>query len=560
MQRHHRLSSILLALALCYASARTSDPEVHTPAGRFRGKILTSHSGHEYASYRRIPYALPPTGDRRFALPVRHPVIEGVHDATEFGSMCLQHRDGVALGKEDCLFLNVFMPLKAKESEDVDLKKVFVFIHGGGLLVGASDPYLPGDLVTRGDIIVVNMNYRLNWLRFLRGNSGHTPGNQGYWDQLLSLQWIRDNIRAFGGDPEDVTVSGESAGSLSTSLLSVSPLTKGLFTKVILLSGTIELLPSAPHTTNDLLQTAAYKFGCGDGSVNGNEEAVVKCLKQLPGEVFVKEVAFKYLIGSTSTGDDLLPKPFTEILNDTEYLSEIGFYNRDYIVSITEHDGYILMSARFGIIDTASQRECLQGLKPWLRLPLSVSELVLEEYKKIYGDLKKATTALITDATFVKASVNFLEAFTRRSRTKQPHPGKNAYLLSFDHHPRYVPDQYMLHALDLAYLFDLNVKKLIENLYYLDLEDKFYEEDDELKADYIDLVTAFIKTGNPNKQLIAQKNVVWPPFTTEQKSYLSFSLQPSVGQDILGDRRVIWDTLVPRWLQEEQRSENRGEL
>ncbi|BFZ25136.1 hypothetical protein BsWGS_28175 [Bradybaena similaris] len=104
MQRHHRLSSILLALALCYASARTSDPEVHTPAGRFRGKILTSHSGHEYASYRGIPYALPPTGDRRFALPVRHPVIEGVHDAREFGSMCLQHSDGVALGEEDCLF------------------------------------------------------------------------------------------------------------------------------------------------------------------------------------------------------------------------------------------------------------------------------------------------------------------------------------------------------------------------------------------------------------------------------------------------------------------------
>ncbi|BFZ25134.1 hypothetical protein BsWGS_28173 [Bradybaena similaris] len=560
MQLHHRLPSILLALALCYASARTSDPEVHTPAGRFRGKILTSHSGHEYASYRGIPYALPPTGDRRFALPVRHPVIEGVHNASEFGAVCLQHSDGVVLGQEDCLFLNVFTPLKTTEADDGELKKVFVFIYGGGLVVGASDPYLPGDLVTRGDIIVVTMNYRLNWFGFLRGNSGYLPGNQGHWDQLLSLQWIRDNIRAFGGDPDDVTISGESAGSMSTSLLSVSPLAEGLFTKVILLSGTTDLLPSAPHTTNDFLQTAANTFECGEGSVNGNEEAVVKCLKQLPEEVFVKGLAFDPMIGATSTGDDLLPKSFTEILNDTKYLSEIGFYNRDYIVSITEDDGYIFISARFGVIDTASQRECLQGLKPWLRLPLGVSELVLEEYKKIYGDLKKATTALITDVSFLKISVSFIEAYARQPGTKQTHPEKHAYLLSFDHHPRYVPDQYMLHALDLAYLFDLNVKQFIENFYYIDLEDKFYEEDDELKADYIDLVAAFIKTGNPNKQVTAQKNIEWPPFTMEQKSYLSFSLQPSVGQDILGDRRVIWDTLVPRWLQEEQRSENRDEL
>ncbi|BFZ25135.1 hypothetical protein BsWGS_28174 [Bradybaena similaris] len=310
------------------------------------------------------------------------------------------------------------------------------------------------------------MNYRLNFLGFLRGNSGYLPGNQGHRDQLLSLQWIRDNIRAFGGDPDDVTISGESAGSLSTSLLSVSPLTKGLFSKAILLSGTIELLPTSPHNSNNILQTAANKFRCGEGSVDGKEEAVVKCLKQLPGEVFVKQLAFDPMIGATSTGDDLLPKSFTEILNDTEYLSEIGFYNRDYIVSVTEDDGYVLISARLlGAIDTTSQAKCLQGLKPWLRLPPSVSEFVLEEYKKIFGNLKKATTALITDVSFLKISVRFIEAFTRRPRTKQPHPGKNAYLLSFDHHPRYFPDQYMPHALDMAYLFDLNVKKFMENFY-----------------------------------------------------------------------------------------------
>ncbi|CAG5130300.1 unnamed protein product [Candidula unifasciata] len=542
----HQLSTILVAAALYCASARSSDPEIRTPAGTFRGKVLTSHSGYEFESYRGIPYALPPTGQRRFALPVRHPVIG--------------HKDGTVIGQEDCLFLNVFRPLRSQvESEDAELKKVFVFIHGGGFVVGASDPYLPGDLVTRGDLIVVTMNYRLNWFGFLRGNSGYLPGNQGFWDQLLSLQWIRDNIRSFGGDPDDVTISGESAGSLSTSLLSVSPLAKGLFTKAVLLSGTTEILPTSPHTSNDYLQKASNKYGCGSGSVDGNEEAVVRCLKQLPAETFVTDFGFDPTISATSSGDDLLPKPFAEILNDTDFLSEVGFYNRDYIVSITADDGDIMTSARFGVIDVTSQKHSLEGLSPWLGLPSRVAELVLNEYQNIYGDLKKSVTALTTDITFLKASVSFVETYTRQPR-KQSNPDKNAYLMSFDHSPRYVPDQYMLHALDLAYLFDLNTKEFIENFYYIELEDKFYEEDIQLKADYIDLIAAFIKTGNPNKYLTEQKNVVWSPFDPETKGYLSFSLQPSVKKDILGNRRVIWETLLPRWLQEQQQSGAREDL
>ncbi|CAG5130299.1 unnamed protein product [Candidula unifasciata] len=556
MRLHHRLSSLLVAVVLCCANVGASEPEVRTPAGTFRGKVLTSHSGHQYESYRGIPYALPPTGHRRFALPVRHPVIEGAYNATEFGSQCLQRKDGTAIGQEDCLFLNVYTPVSGKETNGRELKKVLVYVHGGGLVMGASDWYLPGDLVTRGDFVVLTMNYRLHWLGFLRGNSSSLPGNVGLWDQVLALQWVKDNIQAFGGDPSDVTLSGESAGSISASILSVSPLGKGLFTKVLLMSGTAAIAPNPPRTTNDLLQAAANRFGCDVGSVNGNEETIVNCLKKLPGDIFANTFDEDFIFQCVSSDDELLPKPFRQLLGNTSYLSDVGFLNRNYIVSITSDDGYIFVNSRFGIVDTTSVNKSAEGVYRTLSLPRNVAAEIITEYTKLYGDIDKAVTALLRDFVFLNHSVHFLESYSRPPKQHQVDAGKNAYLMSFDNIPKYVPNKYMLHSLDLAYLFDLDIKGLMESYYYIEIVDGFHEEDVALKADFIDLVTDFMKTGNPSQKLTQKKkNIVWPPYDPERKSYLSFSLQPSVGQDIFSDRSFIWETLVPQWLQEDQRSE-----
>ncbi|XP_012939935.1 bile salt-activated lipase-like [Aplysia californica] len=135
---------------------------------------------------------------------------------------------------EDCLYLNVFTPLGAATSGAP--KKVMFWIYGGAFLYGDAFAYMPSRMVTDYDVIVVTIHYRVNVFGFLSYGKG--DGNYGLYDQLMALQWTKNNIRPFGGDPNDITIFGESAGSASVSFLSLSPYAKGLFTKGILQSGT----------------------------------------------------------------------------------------------------------------------------------------------------------------------------------------------------------------------------------------------------------------------------------------------------------------------------------
>lgn len=116
-------------------------------------------------------------------------------------------------------------------------RPVFIFIHGGAFISGASEFYEPGQMVTEGNVVVVTINYRLGIFGFLSTGDSRFPGNYGIWDQLLAIRWVKDNIQAFGGDPDQITVGGESAGAVSSAFLSLSSHSKGLFHRAILQSG-----------------------------------------------------------------------------------------------------------------------------------------------------------------------------------------------------------------------------------------------------------------------------------------------------------------------------------
>ena len=192
--------------------------------------------------FRGAPFAAPPVGELRLKAPQSHPGWEGVRDAAAFGSVSLQIQN-VALDdllggdpqpqSEDCLFLNIWTP-----GLDAERRPTLVWIHGGGFTIGSgSEAYYEGaKLATRGDVVVVTINYRLGALGFL-----HLPGlgetNFGMRDQAFALQSVRDNIAEFGGDPDNVTIFGESAGGMSVATLMGSPEAAGLFHKAIPQSG-----------------------------------------------------------------------------------------------------------------------------------------------------------------------------------------------------------------------------------------------------------------------------------------------------------------------------------
>jgi len=245
-------------------AATPPPPVVMTTLGPVRG---VAQAG--YLEFLGIPYAEPPVGDLRFAPPVAHAPYDGTVDATEKGPACVQRAFGFSLGEEDCLFVNVNTPAPAPSAAPV-----MVWIHGGAFIFGEG---VQTDGGTRGDllaaetgVVVVSMNYRLGPFGFLAHpelsteGAGHS-GDQGFLDQQLALRWVHDNIAAFGGDPNNVTLFGESAGGMSVCMHLVSPGSDGLFSRAIVESGLCDsVIPSqgeAEATGADLATT----LGC-DGA------------------------------------------------------------------------------------------------------------------------------------------------------------------------------------------------------------------------------------------------------------------------------------------------------
>lgn len=235
------LSIVFLSAGL--AHAQTPAPQVKTAQGKAAGKWI--HDSKEKA-FLGLPYAAPPIGNLRWKAPESPAAWTGVRDATNFRNRCEQwhiwddYLFNDAGPSEDCLYLNVYAPAKAKQGSKLP---VMVWIHGGGFLAGSgSEPrYTNPALVAKG-VIVVTLNYRLNVFGFLasedlaKEQGGHA-GNYGLMDQVAALRWVKANIAAFGGDVNNVTIFGESAGSFSISALTVAPSARGLFHKLIGESG-----------------------------------------------------------------------------------------------------------------------------------------------------------------------------------------------------------------------------------------------------------------------------------------------------------------------------------
>lgn len=244
--------------------------------------------------YLGIPYAAPPVGVHRWAPPAPVKPWKGVRPAREYGPQCLQPRPLNRFyvtprgnQSEDCLSLNVWT---RATSTDAGLP-VIVWIHGGALVEGASGLY-PGDVLTQKGVVLVTVNYRLGPLGFfahpaLSAEGGGYSGNQGYRDQLAALHWVRNNIRAFGGDPDNVTVAGESAGAWGVNVLQASPLARGLFHKAIGQSGA-RFLPLPELRRDRPWAKSAEARGIELAQQwTGRRNASLRELREMPGRAIV---------------------------------------------------------------------------------------------------------------------------------------------------------------------------------------------------------------------------------------------------------------------------------
>lgn len=277
---------VILGLAGMTVHAAVADPVAKTSYGSVRG---VNRGGVDL--FLGVPYAAPPVGKLRWMPPVEHASWKGTREATSFAPSCAQITElgafaGPANENEDCLYLNVIRPAGG----DASSRKfpVLFWIHGGGFVDGSSSDYDASKLAARGRVVVVSINYRLNLLGFLAhpalDKEGHLFANYGLLDQQQALRWVKKNAAAFGGDPDNITVGGQSAGGGSSGYHVISPLAKGLFQKAIIESSASYLTAIPLDVAEERAKAFSVAAGCGAG----NDKNTAACLRNLSVATILK--------------------------------------------------------------------------------------------------------------------------------------------------------------------------------------------------------------------------------------------------------------------------------
>ncbi|HLI30649.1 MAG TPA: carboxylesterase family protein [Gemmataceae bacterium] len=298
MAPYRKLSLPLMFLAMLTAASAHADagPRVTTAEGTVEGVIANGAN-----QFLGIPYAEPPVGNLRWRPAVLHAPWKGVLKAIAYAPICAQGSLGPFSGppnsNEDCLYLNVFTPINPPAREKLP---VIFWIYGGGDSWGETPGYDGSKLAAQGNTVVVTVGYRLNVFGFFAhpaiDKEGHLAVNYGLTDQLAGLRWVQRNIGYFGGDKNNVTISGQSVGAEDVGMHMVSPLAKGLFHKAICMSACPSTVFGGTISTMAAAETKGITFSVAAGCGAGTDATTAKCLRSLPA------AQVEALAGSGSSG------------------------------------------------------------------------------------------------------------------------------------------------------------------------------------------------------------------------------------------------------------------
>jgi para-nitrobenzyl esterase len=467
------------------------------------GKVEGDHEGGLYV-FKGIPYAIPPVGDLRWMPPQPVKPWKEVRPAKQYSPIAPQNMmmGGISAQvpqpqSEDCLYLNIWTP-----GLDKAKRPVMVWIHGGAFIGGSgSDAMYDSDkLPKRGNIVLVSINYRLGMLGFLRlkdvtGGKIPATGDEGLLDQVQALKWIRDNIAAFGGDPKNITVFGESAGSVSIACLMVMPKAKGLFQKAIMESGVGSIAARKEEANR-----------CGELflKISGIKQNDVKAMRALaPAQLLEMETKIRM----ASTGPGGIPRVTAhypiidgEVIPDVpNELARNGAAKGILSIIGTNLDEYTL----FGMMDPGLAALTEADLKKRLNSMLpgtGADELVQVYSKAVQKRGEPATpanvlTAIITDLMFRMPSVELVEA-QRDNKTPV-----YSYMFTWNS-PAMGGVFKACHALEIGFVFGK----------YDDTFCGTGPEADKLSECMQEAWLAFAKTGNPSCNCAGD----WPEYGSKR--------------------------------------------
>uniref|UniRef100_A0A452SHT9 Carboxylic ester hydrolase n=1 Tax=Ursus americanus TaxID=9643 RepID=A0A452SHT9_URSAM len=343
------LGLVVLGLTCCWAVVSAAKlGAVYTEGGFVEGVNKKLGLFGDYVDiFKGIPFAAPP---KALENPQRHPGWQGTLKAKDFKKRCLQATitQDSTYGEEDCLYLNIWVP-QGKKDVSRNLP-VMIWIYGGAFLMGAGHGanflsnylYDGEEIATRGNVIVVTFNYRVGPLGFLSTGDANLPGNYGLWDQHMAIAWVKRNIAAFGGDPNNITLFGESAGGASVSLQTLSPHNKGLIQRAISQSG-VALCPWAIQR-NPLFwaKRIAEKVGCP----LDDTARMAKCLKVTDPRALT--LAYKLPLAGVEYPTlhylGFLPVVDGDLIPDDPVNLYANAADIDYLAGTNDMDGHIFAS------------------------------------------------------------------------------------------------------------------------------------------------------------------------------------------------------------------------
>jgi len=459
--------------------------------------------------YKGIPFAAPPVGDLRWRAPQPTAKWEGVRQATEFGPDPYQG-DGKGNVSEDCLFLNIWTPAKTAS----DKVPVLVWIYGGGFSFGStSTPVHNGEHLARKGVVLVSINYRVGPLGFLAHpelsaeSPHHVSGNYGLLDQIAGLQWVKKNISAFGGDPDKVTIFGESAGGIAVSMLCASPEAKGLFRGAISQSG--------------------GSFGPARPTTYPGENMRRLADAEASGVAFAKKVGASSLAELRRVAADKLPPGFGSgsgwpivdgwvIPGDQHKLYEAGKYNDVAILVGYNSDEGLSFSRE------KTPEEFISGVKARYG---KFADALIKAYPPGEHSVPKTARDLMRDAAFGWQTWAWATLQARTGKSK-------VYYYHFDQHPTHPAgsteaDHGMAHGMDVPYVFQT-----------LDPKDPKLSAGDRAISETVSTYWAnFAKNGDPNGPGVP----VWPEFTESNRQVMYFHDTASPGPVPSADSLKVLD-------------------
>jgi para-nitrobenzyl esterase len=478
--------------------------------------------------FKGIPYTVPPVGKLRWMPPQPVKRWDGVRPAKEYGAIALQPVMAGMGGSsapdfsvfpqsEDCLFLNIWTP-----GLDDAKRPVYFWIHGGGYYIGTGGEKSMDDgiLARRGDIVVVSINYRLGALGFLNLNEvtgGKIPatGNEGILDEVAALEWVQQNIAAFGGDPDNITISGFSAGSMSTGLLLSLPAARGKFHKALCRSGSVNLVR--------MVDKSAQVAGQFLDIVNLKGKDV-DALRALTGKQMVdaqqKLIAVVNQTEHRSAFEPVIDgKVFTE--SPMEAIKK-GSAKNIPLVAGTSLDEVTFMSAMGpdANMDEAAMKKRLGSIVPEKKIP---------GFIRAYSEVLKQRGSSVTPATILGSITTdwMMRIPTIRLVEAQAANGAPAYNFIFAH-----PSAAMngalgaMHGGDIPFLFGA-------------LNKESTGDDDELQKLAVkvqDSTIAFVKTGDPSCKTAGK----WPVYGKERQTMM-FDRKTGVVAAPYETARSVWD-------------------